>query len=78
MDVCVYGATSGGVIAANSTSDGGGAVYLDGGNLNISKNAIISGNNSSGSSGEYNGGGGIYAINSAKIVINGGYITNNS
>ena len=69
---------SGGVIAANSTSDGGGAVYLDGGNLNISKNAIISGNNSSGSSGEYNGGGGIYAINSAKIVINGGYITNNS
>lgn len=70
---------SGGVIAANSTSDGGGAVYLDRGNLNISNNAIISGNNSSGSGSTEvsNGGGGIYAINS-KIVINGGYITNNS
>lgn len=71
---------SGGVIAANSTSTGGGAVYLDGGNLNISHNAIISGNKYSVSkeSSEYSGGGGIYAINSAKIVIDGGYITNNS
>ena len=69
---------SGGVIAANSGTKGGG-ICINGGSFTMS-NGIISGNQTKGSasSGNFDTGfgGGVFALNTT-VTISGGYITNN-
>jgi len=72
---------SGTVVAANSSAKRGGGIKVDRGTLNISNDAVISGNHStqSGESEEsatHYGGGGIFCWDTT-LNMDGGYITNN-
>lgn len=73
---------SGTVIAANDAASGG-AICLGGGKMNITGGAIagnkaMSERESYDTASEYNGGGAIYAHESAVVEMSGGYLTNNT
>ena len=66
---------SGGVIASNYAPNGGG-LYSSGSNVNISGNAVISGNATFDNKSFIGYGGGVMA-SGGKVNVSGGYITNN-